>query len=40
MVVSTAAADTGILRFYQRRGFRMCGIEREAYTATGYPDAM
>lgn len=39
MVVSTAAADTGALRFYQRVGFRMASIERDAFTpATGYPD--
>jgi ribosomal protein S18 acetylase RimI-like enzyme len=38
MLVSTAAADTGALRFYQRVGFRMASIERDAFTqATGYP---
>ena len=37
IVVSTAAADTGNLRFYQRLGFRMRDIERDAFTAaTGY----
>jgi lactoylglutathione lyase len=37
LVVATAAADTGNLRFYQRQGFRMRSIERDAYTeATGY----
>lgn len=38
MVVATATADVGILRFYQRQGFRMRSIERDAFTpATGYP---
>lgn len=37
IVVATAAADTGNLRFYQRLGFRMRDIERDAFTAaTGY----
>lgn len=37
LVVATAAADIGNLRFYQRQGFRMCAIERDAFTpATGY----
>jgi RimJ/RimL family protein N-acetyltransferase len=35
------AADVGILRFYQRLGFRLLWIERDAFTpATGYPDAI
>jgi GNAT superfamily N-acetyltransferase len=39
MVVATAAADIGNLRFYQRCGFRMNRIERDAFTpGTGYPD--
>jgi GNAT superfamily N-acetyltransferase len=39
LLVSTAAADTGNLRFYQRVGFRMLSVERDAFTpATGYPD--
>ena len=39
MVVSTAAADTGNLRFYQRVGFRMTSVEPDAFTPeTGYPD--
>lgn len=39
VLVSTAAADTGALRFYQRLGFRMLRVERDAFTpATGYPD--
>jgi predicted N-acetyltransferase YhbS len=37
LVVATAAADAGNLRFYQRLGFRMRTIERDAFTpATGY----
>jgi predicted N-acetyltransferase YhbS len=37
LVVATAAADVGNLRFYQRLGFRMRAIERDAFTpATGY----
>jgi ribosomal protein S18 acetylase RimI-like enzyme len=36
--VATATADIGNLRFYQRLGFRMRRIERDAFTeATGYP---
>jgi GNAT superfamily N-acetyltransferase len=39
MVVATAAADTGNLRFYQRPGFRFLSVDRDAFTAaTGYPD--
>ena len=40
LLVATAAADTGNLRFYQRQGFRLCSIERDVFTeATGYaPD--
>jgi GNAT superfamily N-acetyltransferase len=39
MVVATAAADVGNLRFYQRVGFRLFRVERDAFTAaTGYPD--
>ena len=39
--VATAAADIGNLRFYQRVGFRMRMVERDAFSlATGYaPDA-
>ena len=41
MVVATAAADTGNLRFYQRLGFRFLSVERDAFIpATGYPDAI
>jgi GNAT superfamily N-acetyltransferase len=37
LVVATAAADTGNLRFYQRLGFRLRSVERDAFTpATGY----
>jgi len=36
--VATATADIGNLRFYQRLGFRMRSIERDAFTeSTGYP---
>jgi GNAT superfamily N-acetyltransferase len=39
VLVATAAADTGDLRFYQRLGFRMRSVERDAFTsASGYPD--
>lgn len=37
LIVSTAAADTGNLRFYQRQGFRMLRIVRDAFgPAQGY----
>ena len=37
LLVATAAADTGNLRFYQRCGFRMRAVERDAFTeANGY----
>jgi GNAT superfamily N-acetyltransferase len=37
MVVATATADIGNLRFYQRVGFRFFSVERDAFTpATGY----
>jgi len=36
--VATAAADIGNLRFYQRLGFRMRSVERDAFTTSaGYP---
>lgn len=39
LLVATAAADIGNLRFYQRQGFRMLRIERDAFgPSTGYPD--
>lgn len=38
VTVATASADIGNLRFYQRVGFRMRAIERDAFTAiVGYP---
>jgi N-acetylglutamate synthase-like GNAT family acetyltransferase len=41
LLVATAAADTGNLRFYQRLGFRMLQIERDAFTvADGYPEGL
>ncbi len=41
LTVSTAAAGTGHLRFYQRRGFRMARIVQDAFTpAAGYPDGI
>jgi ribosomal protein S18 acetylase RimI-like enzyme len=37
LVVATAAADAGNLRFYQRAGFRLRAVERDAFTPeTGY----
>jgi GNAT superfamily N-acetyltransferase len=39
ILVSTAAASAGNLRFYQRCGFRFLSIDRDAFTPdTGYPD--
>jgi GNAT superfamily N-acetyltransferase len=36
--VATATASVDNLRFYQRAGFRMRSVERDAFTeATGYP---
>jgi ribosomal protein S18 acetylase RimI-like enzyme len=41
LVVATAAADVGNLRFYQRLGFRVRAVERDAFTpAAGYPAGM
>jgi ribosomal protein S18 acetylase RimI-like enzyme len=38
VILATGAADTQLLRFYQRIGFRMVRIERDAFTpAAGYP---
>jgi ribosomal protein S18 acetylase RimI-like enzyme len=38
LLVATAAADTGVLRFYQRLGFRLSRVERDGFTAeAGYP---
>jgi ribosomal protein S18 acetylase RimI-like enzyme len=37
LTVATASADIGNLRFYQRVGFRLRSVERDAFTpATGY----
>ena len=37
LIVATASADVDNLRFYQRQGFRLQSIERDAFTpATGY----
>jgi GNAT superfamily N-acetyltransferase len=39
IVVTTASADVGNLRFYQRCGFRLSSVERDAFTThTGYPE--
>jgi ribosomal protein S18 acetylase RimI-like enzyme len=39
--VATASADVGNLRFYQRQGFRVLRIERDAFTpAGGYPEGL
>jgi len=41
MVVATAAADIGNLRFYQRQGFRFRSVERDAFgPASGYPPGL
>jgi predicted N-acetyltransferase YhbS len=41
MVVATASADTGNLRFYQRVGFRMLCVDHDAFTPeTGYPESI
>lgn len=41
VVVATAAADIGNLRFYQRCGFRFDSVERDAFRPeSGYPDAV
>jgi GNAT superfamily N-acetyltransferase len=37
--VATATVDTGVLRFYQRLGFRLERIERDVFTSeAGYPE--
>ena len=39
--VATGAADTGNLRFYQRQGFRLRAVQRDAFTpAAGYPPGL
>jgi GNAT superfamily N-acetyltransferase len=41
LLVATAAADIGNLRFYQRQGFRMLCIERNAFGAeAGYAEGI
>lgn len=41
IVVATAAADIENLRFYQRQGFRLSWVERDAFTTSkGYPDGL
>jgi GNAT superfamily N-acetyltransferase len=41
LLVAAAAADIGNLRFYQRQGFRMLRIERDAFgVAAGYADGI
>ena len=41
LVVATAAASIDTLRFYQRTGFRLRSVERDAFTAAeGYPPDM
>jgi len=38
VILSTATADATLLRFYQRRGFRMTHIDRDIFTPeNGYP---
>jgi ribosomal protein S18 acetylase RimI-like enzyme len=38
LIVSTATADVGNLRFYQRQGFRMYRVVQDAFgPGTGYP---
>ena len=41
LAVATAAADIGNLRFYQRLGFRLRAVDRDAFTAAdGYPGSI
>lgn len=41
LLVATATADTGNLRFYQLLGFRMFRVERDAFTVSGgYPEGI
>jgi ribosomal protein S18 acetylase RimI-like enzyme len=41
LLVSTAAASTGDLRFYQRAGFRMLRVERDVFgPEQGYADGI
>jgi ribosomal protein S18 acetylase RimI-like enzyme len=39
VMLSTSTADTNVLRFYQRIGFRMLRVDRDIFTpAAGYPN--
>jgi len=39
LLVATATADPGVLRFYQLLGFRMLRVERDVFTPdAGYPE--
>jgi GNAT superfamily N-acetyltransferase len=39
LLVATATADTGVLRFYQLLGFRLLRVERDVFTPeAGYPE--
>jgi GNAT superfamily N-acetyltransferase len=41
VILATATADIGNLRFYQRCGFRMTHVVQDAFTAyQGYPDGI
>jgi GNAT superfamily N-acetyltransferase len=41
LIVATAAADIQNLRFYQLAGFRMSGVQRDAFTSdVGYPTGL
>jgi GNAT superfamily N-acetyltransferase len=41
LILATGAADVGALRFYQRCGFRMTHVVRDAFTpANGYPPGL
>src|SRR3954451_6535848 len=41
LLLATAAADTHVIRFYQRLGYRLLRVERDVFTpATGYPDGI
>jgi len=41
IILATATADVGNLRFYQRCGFRMTHVVQDAFTSyQGYPDGI
>ncbi|QWF22389.1 GNAT family N-acetyltransferase [Nocardioides sp. LMS-CY] len=41
LVLATGTADVGLLRFYQRCGFRMTDVVRDVFTeANGYPPGL